>query len=169
MNSKLEALANDCAAHLQREESALVAMMDVLTTVRSALRAGDNARLADAADVQDHRANELHAVREGRHQLRDSIARVLGIDAAQATLMRAIQLTPQPRKSELLSQRARVEELARDTQRLMQSNLMVVAHGMQLMQQILCCLTGTEQSGTTYGPAGRPAYATPTSVFQTKC
>ena len=162
-------LADDCTLHLQREERALHEMVDILTTVRSALRTGDNRRLAEAADDQERHARQLHAILNRRSPLRESIAKALELPTEEATVLQLIEHTQPPHRSLLMQQRARVADLARSAEQLMQSNLLVVTHGMQLLQQILTCLTGNDMSAATYESTGQPVTPAHQAVFQTKC
>ena len=162
-------LADDCAMHLKCEEQALKEMVDVLQAVRSALRSGDNVKLAEAANAQDKRAQVLNDIRDLRTTLRNSIATALGIPEGEATVRKLIDSVPMAMQDKLNEQRNRVADLAREAERLMQGNLLVVLHGMQVLQQIMTCLTGDEPSETTYASTGRPAAQRPSVVFQTKC
>ena len=162
-------LAADCAIHLQCEEQALQEMVEVLQAVRSALQSGDNVKLAEAANAQDKRAKNLNDIRELRNTLRNSIASALGIPEREATVRLLIESVPEAMRITLNEQRSRVAELAREAERLMQGNLLVVLHGMQVLQQIMTCLTGDEPSETTYAATGRPTIQRRGVVFQTKC
>ena len=93
----------------------------------------------------------------------------IGVEGDTATIPQLAKSCPEPHRSQLLNRRQQVAELATRTDRLMQSNLIVVVHGMQLMEQIWLSLTGEETSGARYESTGRPGVPVRRAVFQTRC
>lgn len=165
----LEPVAKQCLAYLEQEERVLKDMIDVLCEVRSALRAGENAILAKAANRQEQYAIRLKSIRVQRVKLRQIIATSLCVPPEEATIRRLSENAPNSYRHPLRLQRDRVADLASEADQLMQSNLVVIVHGIQVFEQILSSLTGSTAVEGRYQSSGRPGASMCRAVFQTRC
>ncbi len=171
-NARLSAvidLSHDCVEHLDTELDALRELEDALLKVQAALRGGNTQHLAEAAQHQDRLLGELSEVQSRRHNLRQSIASLIGVADSAATISQLIARCPEPDRSRLADRRQQVAQVAVRVDRLMQSNLIVLVHGMQLMEQIWMAITGNQAAGMRYESSGKPGIPPRRAVFQTRC
>lgn len=169
IDSSVIEVSDNCLEHLGIELDVLCRLESALLDVRNALRSGDTNRLAVAANHQDQLSAELTDIRSDREVLRMAIAAAIGTRDDEATIRQLVTHCPEPQRSQLAGLTKRVADVAVRIDRLMQSNLIVVVHGMQLMEQIWLGLTGNQAAGRSYESTGKPGPPFHRAVFQTRC
>lgn len=162
-------VSHECLLHLKTEFEALCRLEQALLEVKAALRSGNTGRLAAAANHQDRLSAELSEIHSQRQDLRQAIAAVTQVGSDEATIGQLVAQCPEPMRSRLAECRSQVADVALRIDRLMQSNLIVVVHGMQLMEQIWMALTGDGAAGASYESTGKLGAPLRRAVFQTRC
>ena len=161
------ALVQQCLAHLHQEYVALDQLNVSLLAVREALSRHDTQQLPALLESQQEQMQHVAAVRQRRLALRREIAAELDTPEDDVSITQwASQLGPDDR-DRVLVLKNQLAEIADESARLAQSNMAVVSYGMQLLGEVMCCLTG-ESRGQRYAASGQHCPAPPTSLFQNR-
>ena len=164
-----ETLGLACIGHLQQEEAMLTGTLDLLKSMRDALVCRNEEALVAAIESQDQSetaARELHAARA---LLRARISRGLGVAPADATLQKLTTRVSGELKERLALGRRRLAALSTEIDSVNRCNAILVQQSVELLNQVLYCLTGQEQGSQRYGATGQMSNGNPGSVIQFEC
>jgi hypothetical protein len=164
-----DGLALKCLAHLEKEEAMLDQAVQALRQVRTALVQGDAGQLSQALQQQQHTTQAADDLRAARGRLRQSVARVLGIAANEATLGALADRVSGEMRNRLLGYRVRLTQMARELEMMNRGNAALIQQSMHLLQRLLAQLTGNENATDRYAPSGQRELGGGGSMFQTRC
>ena len=166
---KLEALGLTCLAHLEQEEAMLSATLQTLRDMRTALMHRDLQRLTEALERQQHTAKAAAELRTVRATLRARIAEMIRVPADHVTLgLLAAQLTD-AMQQRMLGYQKRLSDMAAEVALLNRGNAVLIRHSVGLLQRLLMCLTGGDESTDRYARSGQREEGDCGSIFETQC
>ena len=146
-------LAQQCLAHLDREEAYLRDLRDSLLELNLALRRGSLDQMESARSKQAHNAERGLALSPLRNDLVARIAAAFQLRSEEITLSRLVVQLPRPWSDQITAYQHRMRELSAEIHFLNRRNASLVQFCRTYMKQIL-----TDASGgfpvTRYGPGG---------------
>lgn len=164
-----ETLAVACIGHLQQEEAMLTSTLEMLRRIRESLVTRDHDALSAALQEQERSQKSAFDLQLAREQIRVRISASLGVSPAEATLHQLALRVSGELQERLASGRRRLAELTNEIDAINRCNAVLVQQSMGLLNQVLYCLTGEEQTSQRYGASGHMATGSPGSVIQCEC
>jgi cysteinyl-tRNA synthetase len=161
-------LVRTCIQHLQQELAALHGLNRSLSAVRQAVETHDIGRLPELIEKQQAGSQQLEQVRRQRQQFRTALAATLQVPDGQATIAAWAETLSTSAKHTVLKMRDEVAAIAEDTARLAQSNMAVVSHGLQILNEVRNCLTGGSDKPDRYLATGQPGPVGPQTLYKTR-
>lgn len=162
-------LALACIAQLEQEEAMLSATLEILRNIRAALVERNQNQLQTALNQQAHTARAASDLRDARTRLRHAIGHTLGIPPEQVTLTMLASHVSEDLASKILSRGRHLTEMARDVNAMNRSNAMLIYQSMNLLEQLLTCLTGRDDGADRYEARGQIHYGGHGPLFQARC
>ncbi len=147
-------LAWTCLAHLEQEGAMLQAVLDSLQHVRTALLGGDLKALTLALERQEQTARASAELRRRRTQLREELAALLGTTPAAVTIQMLVVCLPEDLGQRLTGCGARLRQMTADVEELNRGNMALIRYSADFLHQLLVEITGGEDRGPGYSPAG---------------
>lgn len=131
-----------CEKHLEREEALLAELLATLRQVRDAFLQRDLTILPTLRDRQENLARTSEEITQARDQLRESLAPLLGISAAEVTLRAAAASLQSEARERLLSRHARLTEMVRESDQLSRHNAALLGYARGFLDCLFARLTG---------------------------
>lgn len=163
----LQRLAAETCQHLARERELMGRICQQAQRVRQHLLARDNSALQVEAKALQPLQENVQRLAAYRTHLMHAIAIRLKVPIEQATISQLAQRLDSKQRHALLTERDKLARVARQAQRLHESNLTIASCFTQFSHWLLEALTG-QPSVTRYGRSGRLATNTTPSLFQTE-
>ncbi|MGI9516991.1 MAG: flagellar export chaperone FlgN, partial [Pirellulaceae bacterium] len=135
-------MALTCFAHLEHEEAMLRETLEMLQAIRVALLQRNLERLSEVLQRQERVTRAATELQAARDRLRRSIGEALHLPGEEITLSALAQQLSEPLQSQLLRRQKKLSEMAREVHLLNHGNAMLIRQSMELLQELLNCLTG---------------------------
>lgn len=143
-----------CEAHLSHEESLLADMLRTLREVRAAFVRRDLSVLSTLRERQQHLQKNSEEIAAAREQLRESLAPLLNIAAAEVTLRAAAQSLGATARASLLEHHARLTAMVREVEQLSRHNAILLGYARGFLECLFAGMTGVAV-GERYDPHGQ--------------
>jgi hypothetical protein len=164
-----EQLARDFLTHLQHESVVLQQQRQLLLDIRAAILDRDQQRLLAAVAHQAELEPQVRQITVQRQALRRALAAELGLAPQRVNLRQLVDHLRGPMRDQLQQQADGLNGLAREVDRLTRGNAALIQTQVQLLQQLLACLTGRSMSPPRYGSSGGVESSVTGSIFETRC
>ncbi|MCA9184315.1 MAG: flagellar export chaperone FlgN [Pirellulaceae bacterium] len=165
----LHELAATCLRHFQQEERALLRVYESALAIRDALRCQQSIDLQPLTERQEEAAAESRALRSCRDELRLQLSAVLAIGFDEATIAGLANQLPPDRGGSLLELRDRLRQLSLDIERVAVGNAVLLRSRLEMFEQLLTSLTGSDAHSQRYAPTGQREAAASRSIMQARC
>ena len=169
MRQSGQQLVDASLQHLECEARALRALNITLLAVQSALKQHDTADLPALVEQQQQAMSSMGDIRKRRQILRQNLAHALQVPVEEVRISEWASRLPAADRSRVMECRQRVAELADQTSRLASSNIAAVTQGIQLLHEVMSCLTGRGPGDLRYSPQGDRKTGSCRPLFNTRC
>ena len=142
-----------CVSHLQEEYAALLALNSTLEEIGEALRRHETTRLPPLLDEKQSQMRHVSQIRQQRQSLMEEISLAVPTENEVSIANWAARLDVGPRK-QILELRSRLLAVANRAARLAQTNMVVVSRGLQVLEQVMDCLTDQGGRSERYSAEG---------------
>ena len=149
----LVSLARACIRQLEDEEANLVATIQCLEALRSCAITSDLKTLKQLLETHQELQTASQRIAAARSALRQRLAVALDVPEKQVTIRGFSQIAPPSYAERLTSLRRRLIPLVNQANSLGHSIVLLVQQSMNLMREVLECLTG-QASNDGYSNAG---------------
>lgn len=139
--------------HLTREESLLADMLETLRAVREGFFRRDLAILTTLQERQEQLQQTSQEIAAARERLRETLAPLLALPAAEVTLRGAALALEPPARERLLHRHARLSALLREAEQLRRHNASLLGYARGFLDCLFAPLS-VAGSGERYGPQG---------------
>jgi hypothetical protein len=144
-----------CASYLEHEETLFRTALAMLRAIQAAFAARDPDALMTALAARADFARLIEDIDLRRRHFRDTMARQLGVGAAEATLPRVLASLEGTSRTERARDIARVGRLAEELAWAHSSVCVHLRIRLDVYRRVLHDLTNTAASSGRYSPAGR--------------
>jgi uncharacterized membrane protein YccC len=154
MHSTYAEISTACLKHLQREEEALRAKLEMLRQVHEALVHGEIDSLEQLNQSQDEAARTTQELLAEREHFRSHVGQLLQLPSESVTVRQVLALLPEKESKPVREVWSRLLELTAEMDRTNRGITGVIEYCLGFTQRYLLDITGGGQPAECYSPTG---------------